>query len=85
MTSNISSVFLPGILIGYASEITNDTNNVTKSGYLIPAAKFDSLQEVLVITELKSDMMKEEDSSKGETSVPETASSEADTAESASR
>lgn len=59
VTSNISSVFLPGILIGYATEITNDTNNVTKSGYLIPAAQFDSLQEVLVITELKADMMKE--------------------------
>ncbi len=42
VTSNISSVFLPGILVGYASGITNDTNNVTKSGYLIPAAKFDS-------------------------------------------
>lgn len=59
VTSNISSVFLPGILIGYAAEITNDTNNVTKSGYLIPAAQFDSLQEVLIITELKADMMKE--------------------------
>lgn len=61
VTSNISSVFLPGLLIGYAAEITNDTNNVTKSGYLIPAAAFDSLQEVLVITELKADMMVEEE------------------------
>lgn len=61
VTSNISSVFLPGLLIGYAAEITNDTNNVTKSGYLIPAAEFDSLQEVLVITELKTDMMVEEE------------------------
>lgn len=60
VTSNISSVFLPGLLIGYAADITNDTNNVTKSGYLIPAAEFDSLQEVLVITKLKSEMMKEE-------------------------
>ncbi|MFT4107236.1 MAG: rod shape-determining protein MreC [Lacrimispora sp.] len=64
VTSNISSVFLPGILIGYAADVTNDTNNVTKSGYLIPAAEFDSLQEVLVITELKADMMKEEEPSR---------------------
>ena len=86
VTSNISSVFLPGILIGYASGITNDTNNVTKSGYLIPAAKFDSLQEVLVITKLKSDMMKEEDSSFQEETTPaETASSEAETTESISQ
>lgn len=59
VTSNISSVFLPGILVGYAADITNDANNVTKSGYLIPAAQFDSLQEVLVITSLKADMMQE--------------------------
>lgn len=82
VTSNISSVFLPGILVGYASEITNDTNNVTKSGYLIPAAKFDSLQEVLVITELKSDMMKEEAASTQEETAPtDAASSEAETTE----
>ena len=82
VTSNISSVFLPGILVGYASEITNDTNNVTKSGYLIPAAKFDSLQEVLVITELKSDMMKEEAASPQEETAPsDAASSEAETTE----
>lgn len=60
VTSNISSVFLPGILVGYASDITNDTDNVTKSGFLIPAAEFDSLQEVLVLTQLKADMMKDE-------------------------
>ena len=84
VTSNISSVFLPGILVGYASDITNDTNNVTKSGYLIPAAKFDSLQEVLVITKLKSDMMKEEAASE-ETAPQETASSEAETTESNSQ
>ncbi|EXG86824.1 rod shape-determining protein MreC [Lacrimispora sp.] len=84
VTSNISSVFLPGILVGYASGITNDTNNVTKSGYLIPAANFDSLQEVLVITKLKADMMKEE-ASQEETAPQETNSSETETAESASQ
>lgn len=56
VTSNVSSVFLPGILIGYAADITDDKNNMTKSGYLIPVAEFDSLQEVLVITTLKSDL-----------------------------
>lgn len=78
VTSNISSVFLPGLLVGYAADITNDTNNVTKSGYLIPAAEFDSLQEVLVITKLKSDMMKEESSS---ASQPKSASTETSSAE----
>lgn len=53
LTSNISSKFLPGILIGYASEITIDGNTLTKSGYVIPAAGFQALNEVLVITQLK--------------------------------
>ncbi len=54
VTSNISEKFLPGILIGYATDITVDYNdNLSKSGYLIPVAQFDRLQEVLVITELK--------------------------------
>ena len=54
VTSNLSGKFLPGILVGYATDITVDYNdNLTKSGYLIPAARFDRLQEVLVITDLK--------------------------------
>ena len=54
VTSNISGKFLPGILVGYATDITVDYHdNLTKSGYLIPAARFDRLQEVLVITDLK--------------------------------
>lgn len=54
ITSNISSKFLPGILIGYAADITVDPRRLTKSGYLIPVADFDSLQEVLIITGTKS-------------------------------
>ena len=54
VTSNISEKFLPGLLIGYATDITVDYNdNLTKSGYVIPVAQFDRLQEVLVITDLK--------------------------------
>lgn len=56
VTSNISSKFLPGILIGYATDITTDSSRLTKSGYLVPVAQFDSLQEVLIITSRKEDM-----------------------------
>jgi rod shape-determining protein MreC len=59
VTSNISSKYLPGILIGYAADITTDTTRLTKSGYLIPVAQFDNLQEVLVITQLKDDYEQE--------------------------
>ena len=60
VTSNISSKFLPGILIGYAADITTDQTRLTKSGYLVPVAQFDSLQEVLVITSLKQDETQDE-------------------------
>ena len=53
VTSNISTKYVPGILIGYASDIKDDENRLTKSGYIIPVAKFDTLQEVLIITKIK--------------------------------
>ena len=53
VTSNISSKFLTGILIGYISDIKEDSNKLTKSGTIVPAANFKNLREVLVITELK--------------------------------
>lgn len=53
ITSNISDKYLPGILIGYVDEIAYDSNNLTKSGTLIPAVDFMHLDEVLVILELK--------------------------------
>ena len=55
VTSNISSKYLPGILIGYASDITVDSQQLTKSGYLIPQGQFTNLQELLVITMTKSE------------------------------
>lgn len=55
VTSNVSTKFLPGILIGYASDIQVDSQHLTKSGTLIPVADFDNLQEVLVVTQLKTD------------------------------
>ena len=53
VTSDISDRFQPGILIGYVSYIEEDSNNLTKSGYITPAVDFKHLSEVLVITELK--------------------------------
>ena len=53
VTSYISEKFLPGILIGYISELNNDSNNLTKSGYITPVVDFRHLQEVLVILQRK--------------------------------
>lgn len=53
VTSDVSSRFLPGILIGYISEISMDSNNLTKSGYITPVVDFRHIREVLVIRDLK--------------------------------
>lgn len=55
VTSNISNKYLQGILIGYISDITVDSSNMTKSAYLKPVVDFGTLEEVLIITELKEE------------------------------
>ena len=56
VTSNISDKYLPGLLVGYVSNVSTDSNNLTKSGTLIPAVDFKHLEEVLVIMELKENV-----------------------------
>lgn len=62
VTSNISEKYLPGILIGYICELTNDSNNLTKSGQITPVVDFKHLQEVLVILETKDYVASPQDS-----------------------
>ncbi len=61
VTSHISDKYLQGILIGYISEINVDSNNLTRSGYITPVVDFKNLQEVLVITTTKADMIEKSD------------------------
>lgn len=63
VTSHVSSRFLQGLFIGYISEITVDSNNLTRSGYITPAVDFSQLQEVLVITTTKDDLINAKDKS----------------------
>lgn len=78
ITSNISTKYLPGLLIGRIQEVSLDANNLTQSGYLLPAADFDDLTHVLVITMVKDDLMIDEEpetaepSSADETAAPGT-------------
>ena len=53
VTSSISDKYLPSILIGYITEINQDSNNITKSGKITPAVDVEHLDEVLVILETK--------------------------------
>ena len=57
VTSHVSNRFLQGLFIGYISEIEVDSNNLTRSGYITPAVDFSKLQEVLVITETKQEIV----------------------------
>ena len=60
VTSNISDRYMPGILIGYISEINPDPNNLTKSGLLIPVVDFENIEEVLVILDQKKNITDED-------------------------
>ena len=57
VTSHVSSRFLQGLFIGYISEVEVDSNNLTRSGYITPAVDSTKLQEVLVITTTKQDLI----------------------------
>ena len=57
VTSHVSDRFLQGLFIGYVSDVKVDSNNLTRSGYIIPATDFKELQEVLVITTTKQDLI----------------------------
>ena len=59
VTSHISSKYLPGILIGYVYDIKTDANNLTRSGLITPAVDFQHMQEVLVITKTKQQLLQE--------------------------
>ncbi|HJA12267.1 MAG TPA: rod shape-determining protein MreC [Candidatus Mediterraneibacter merdipullorum] len=61
VTSYISDKYLQGILIGSISEVNVDSNNLTRSGYIIPAVDFRNIQEVLVITTTKAELTGEDE------------------------
>jgi rod shape-determining protein MreC len=52
-TSELSTKYLPGLLIGYLSNITTEADGMTKVAYLTPVVDFEHLTTVLVITQLK--------------------------------
>lgn len=55
VTSDLSTKYLPGLLIGYAADIEVNSQQLSKSGTLIPVADFDDLQEVLIIKSIKTE------------------------------
>ncbi|MCD7868544.1 MAG: rod shape-determining protein MreC [Clostridiales bacterium] len=79
VTSSISDKYVPGLFIGYVSEVSLDSNNMTKTGTIVTPVDFAHLKDVFVITVNKQDYVdgtaeesSEEDSSdSGETDITE--------------
>ena len=53
VTSNVSDKYLPNLRIGYITSLSYDSNNLTKSGTIMPTVDFNHLDMVLVILETK--------------------------------
>lgn len=49
VTSNLSTIFPPGLKIGYVKDVHTDTNGLTKYARIEPAADFQHLDNVLVV------------------------------------
>ena len=71
VTSHVSPRFLQGLFIGYVSDIEVDANNLTRSGYITPAVDFSKLQEVLVITTTKKNLLDANNEQEPEDAKPE--------------
>lgn len=56
VTSDISDLYLPGIPVGYITDISEDSNKLTKSGELTTIVNFSHLEKVFVIMQTKSDL-----------------------------
>lgn len=55
VTSNISEKYLEGLFIGYVSEVSLESNNLTKEGTVVTPVDFQHLKDVFVITVNKQD------------------------------
>ena len=55
VTSYISDKYLPGLVIGYISDVSMDSSNLSQNAHITPKVSFD-----MVITQLKADLVASE-------------------------
>jgi len=60
VTSSISDLYLPNIPVGYVTEMSADSNNLTKSGTIATIVDFQHLEKVFVILETKESITENE-------------------------
>ena len=56
VTSYISDKYLPGILIGYVTNIRKDPSELNKRAYLTPVVDFEHLEAVLIIKAVRENL-----------------------------
>ena len=66
VTSYVSDQYQQGILIGYIASIEVNSNNLTKSGTITPVVDFQHIENVLVISDVKSDVYSTENDTEEE-------------------
>ncbi|MCD7866128.1 MAG: rod shape-determining protein MreC, partial [Clostridiales bacterium] len=57
---NISDLYLPGIPVGYITDMSMDSNNLTKSGTVATIVDFEHLEKVFVLLETKDSITENE-------------------------
>ena len=57
VTSYISDKYLPGLVIGYITDVTMDSDKLSQSAHITPRVSFDKITNVMVITQLKADLI----------------------------
>jgi rod shape-determining protein MreC len=65
VTSYISDKYLPGLVIGYISEVSMDSSNLSQNAKITPKVSFDNITNVMVITQLKADLVASEAEEEG--------------------
>ena len=60
VTSYISDKYLPGLVIGYISDVTMDNSNLFQNAHITPKVSFDNITNVMIITQLKADLVASE-------------------------
>lgn len=78
VTSYLSDKYLPGLTIGYISNVTEDKSTLTRKANVTPVVDFEHLRDVLVITQLKADLVEDEGLSENESGETDFVSSETD-------
>ena len=74
VVSNVSDMFLDGIPIGYITDITEDSNNLTISGHIATIVDFEHLDNVFIILQVKdvdTDSLSDSDSDSSDTDSTE--------------